>query len=878
MTKISFIIRKKNLFLLLLLVVFYFSLGYAQINEWTVMVYMAADNDLEPDGISDFNEMEAIGSTGDVDILVQFDRSTGYDDTNGDWTDTKRFRVEKDDNNTTISTKPLQEMGEVNMGDTAALTSFIKWAVDNYPAKHYALVLWNHGGGWRKSNGVEKQHYKDVCFDETDNDYLSNFEVTEAIKRSKANIDILAYDACLMGMMEVAYQVRDNASFMVASEDGIPLDGYDYKAILNHLTGYPSIEPDSLSKVLVKTFIDYPGYEFESVALSAIDLTKMNILTQKMDTMVAAIIEDNTLWDQIYFCAFNMTRFLGEPHVDIVDLSKRIFNKTTNEKVKTAIDTFIKTYSDAAIANEWKGSYTDLYGLSIYFPNPTNYDTLYSSIDNENTFPDSTLWDEFIAEYFAKTNSFLEPNNLPATAYNLYGNPDTITSKIKDPLDIDYFRFFHNDRATQTLSCFSKEKCMFRLIYIKDTVISVLDTVYSDDNTPYFILDNQKEKGCYYVSVTSDEEDGVNYSLNLDINPLPYFSNEEIIFVYEDGTPQVSYAPEEGHEGIGLFINELKYLKGLWYYITELNVNPQNDKPASFSLLVKDPDRNIIVTPEKTGWNYLDLRKYDIFLNKSIVGFEWTDNENKPAIGLDSTYADGCLYNFNGTWEQSEDSLTFFIRPVISLDGPNNDTTCYCDEITKLTDLTGSISDNSGNNYYKNEANCKWLIQPTGATDITITFKEFVTEAGYDSVTVYDGADSLAPILASLSGYIEKDTSVTSTNGTMFIQFLTDDYYSCWGWSATYNSRNILLEDEKEYLTYRAYPNPGDGRIKLDLNSKMQEKVTVKVVSVSGSVVYLHDFVGEKTVSMDISNNPAGLYFIEIYNKSNIERKTYVLQ
>ena len=42
--------------------------------EWTVMVYLDADNNLESAGIDDINEMEIVGSTSEVNIVVQVDR------------------------------------------------------------------------------------------------------------------------------------------------------------------------------------------------------------------------------------------------------------------------------------------------------------------------------------------------------------------------------------------------------------------------------------------------------------------------------------------------------------------------------------------------------------------------------------------------------------------------------------------------------------------------------------------------------------------------------------------------------------------------------------------------------------------------------------
>ena len=60
---------------------------------WTVLVYLDADNNLEREAIDDFLEMSAVGSSADVNIVVQFDRIAGYDQRYGDWTSTKRFLV-----------------------------------------------------------------------------------------------------------------------------------------------------------------------------------------------------------------------------------------------------------------------------------------------------------------------------------------------------------------------------------------------------------------------------------------------------------------------------------------------------------------------------------------------------------------------------------------------------------------------------------------------------------------------------------------------------------------------------------------------------------------------------------------------------------------
>ena len=94
--------------------------------DWTVLVYLDGDNNLEEAGVADLNEMEIVGSSADVNILVQFDRIGGYDTSNGNWTDTRRGLVVQDSSTSTIGST-LTSIGEQNMGDPDVLTGFLEW-------------------------------------------------------------------------------------------------------------------------------------------------------------------------------------------------------------------------------------------------------------------------------------------------------------------------------------------------------------------------------------------------------------------------------------------------------------------------------------------------------------------------------------------------------------------------------------------------------------------------------------------------------------------------------------------------------------------------------------------------------------------------------
>ena len=74
------------------------ALSDAETPTWHVLLYFDADDEMLEHSIwQDFNEAELVGSSDRVTIIAQFDRYAGGFDGDGDWSSTRRYRVEKDD-------------------------------------------------------------------------------------------------------------------------------------------------------------------------------------------------------------------------------------------------------------------------------------------------------------------------------------------------------------------------------------------------------------------------------------------------------------------------------------------------------------------------------------------------------------------------------------------------------------------------------------------------------------------------------------------------------------------------------------------------------------------------------------------------------------
>ncbi len=253
----------------------YYHIGGLPQKKWTIMVWLAACNDLEPFAMIDMNEIEYglhLAQEGDPDILdklnvvVQIDRMEGFDDFSYDegepWHDTRRYWMQphnndEPNNSNLFVSRKVKELGEQNMGDVTNLKNFIEEVKDDFPAEHYGLIFWDHGNGTRSPNNIDKKiTIKGACYDyeeePTDYLYLGEIKDSEADGLTDAHsVDWIAFDACLMGMVEVAYEFRpdvpgefgaDYMSFSPQYEVGA---GYEYTKFFRRFKGSAFTDDES---------------------------------------------------------------------------------------------------------------------------------------------------------------------------------------------------------------------------------------------------------------------------------------------------------------------------------------------------------------------------------------------------------------------------------------------------------------------------------------------------------------------------------------------------------------------------------------------------------------------------------------------------------
>ncbi|MGE5603099.1 MAG: clostripain-related cysteine peptidase, partial [Nitrososphaerales archaeon] len=261
-------------------------------SKWTVLVYMAGDTGATFEGTrgdvrlfgnlsgplkADLEKLAAAGSTEQVNVCVQYDSfgsQTAY-----------RWVVPPKGAQDACGPEPI---GAVNTGEPGSLTDFIAWAGQRCPAGRYALVIWGHGTGWSEDQiyarfpaaqtatrdapasrrrlldrgifassagkimQIEDDQVRGLCYDDSSRDFLDNRDLQQALAGGaqalgRDRIDVLGLDACLMCMIEVAYQVRGEVAALAGSETVLPTALWPWEDLLAALQAQPDMSATDLA-------------------------------------------------------------------------------------------------------------------------------------------------------------------------------------------------------------------------------------------------------------------------------------------------------------------------------------------------------------------------------------------------------------------------------------------------------------------------------------------------------------------------------------------------------------------------------------------------------------------------------------------------------
>lgn len=435
-------------------------------SEWSILVYMNGHNNLENEIPVNFKQMSTVGSSEKVNIVAQVAK-LGNGPGGEAWRD-KTYRYHVTQGMKLSPENAVMVLGQSDMGSPDTLKKFIEWGATNYPAKHYMLIMWGHGQGYRlqllasgmqhrlnnmlrmsidatstysfPSNISSMSPYRTVSSDDLFNSklYMSDLQnVLQDIEGEARNffggkLNVLVFDACLMSMLENAYAFRNVAQVMVASQDLVPGRGMRYDPWLAALTKEPTMNPENIGALIVNTFANEYQSNDASTTMSETDLTKANTLaldTSMLADKLIATLPNST--NEITTARSVCPYYAPDPFNDGQDYFFHIdlgcfvegLSKSTDQGIQMAAAQ-VRQDLRSAILNSYAGSERKSFGsngLCIYFPKSRNEfnGDLYaeggyikSNLVHPVEFVQKLRWSDFLSAYY----DALEANRISASA------------------------------------------------------------------------------------------------------------------------------------------------------------------------------------------------------------------------------------------------------------------------------------------------------------------------------------------------------------------------------------------------------------------------------------------------------------------------------
>lgn len=434
--------------------------------EWTVMVYMAADNNLDIEAIKDLEVMKTVGSSKNVNVVAQYDSAMNRG--------ASRLFLRK---GTLIHEDIVEKLQETNTGDPNALAGFIDWAMTKYPSEKTLLVLWGHGHGWLsndRKNPVLGGPVLGFLYDDHPGDNSSKTEdvlrmdefrnaLKKGIKGKKTKIDVLGMDACMMGMIEVGYQIRDYVEYMVASEDPIPNEGWPYCRILKRLTECPGMTPEQLARIITREYLCFYLEKGKDSVYSVTKLENMESLVKSLSQLAEALIEklnkdDSNIRAEVFAARAKTQHYFIDDYVDLHHFCWNLSRFSSDEKVKmlsknvmNKIRYVIDSPSSADLVKEFDTNYNfateygfvgyrlrNSKGISIYFPCIPPMEEYNDSLE----FVKRSKWDELLCkltEVFSKSAFSSKESELSNGLYYLSSSRNNLQKTCEGTEERDCF-------------------------------------------------------------------------------------------------------------------------------------------------------------------------------------------------------------------------------------------------------------------------------------------------------------------------------------------------------------------------------------------------------------------------------------------------------
>ena len=297
--------------------------------SWAVYWYLCG-SDLETNhgcATADLNEMLEVPLPENVNVIIETGGAAQWQNDQVDPSKLQRWLYNSE------GLSLIEEQDTANMGDASTLEDFLSFAYDNYPADHIAVTFWNHGGGSVSGAAFDELHDLDSL------DLAEMYQAFDAVWPADADdpaLDLVGFDTCLMGTVDVASVFRSFAKYLVASEEVEPGNGWLYSGWLGALAQNTGMDGKALGTAICDSY--YEGCEAagtqDQVTLSLTDLSKVGALLDAYETFgqeaLAAAAENPGFFAELGRAAAQSENYGGNTRdqgytnmVDLGDLARK---------------------------------------------------------------------------------------------------------------------------------------------------------------------------------------------------------------------------------------------------------------------------------------------------------------------------------------------------------------------------------------------------------------------------------------------------------------------------------------------------------------------------------------------------------------------------
>ncbi|MBQ9267527.1 MAG: clostripain [Clostridia bacterium] len=341
-------------------------------DSYTLMLYMCG-SDLESDGgyaSDDIDEILSSSLADEVNLLIYTGGTTKWYNSKISSRKNQIFKVE---NSKLVLVDDT--IGQKYMSDPMTLLYFLNFARANYAADKYGLIFWDHGGGAVSGFGYDENN-------PDSNDTLTIDEIKYALDTFGTKLDFVGFDACLMGTVETAYALKDNADYLIASEETEPGTGWDYKTLLSQLSSNTSQSTVEFGKVIVDSFIkSNSGLLDPDATLSVVDLSKMDDVYDNLEKFMQDIKSQEFSANRYANVskAISRTKAFADGDIDTIDLVD-----FANQLKVGSSSSLVSAINSAVVYNKVTRNVKNSNGLSLYFPNEdlSYYDAMLEIYEN----------------------------------------------------------------------------------------------------------------------------------------------------------------------------------------------------------------------------------------------------------------------------------------------------------------------------------------------------------------------------------------------------------------------------------------------------------------------------------------------------------------